>query len=37
MNLIGGVTLAGHRTFEMGDEGRPLGGQVFVGVQGGLR
>jgi hypothetical protein len=29
--------LAGHRAFEMGDEGRALGSQVFIRVQDGLR
>jgi hypothetical protein len=37
VDLVGGVALAGLGAFEMGDEGRPLGGQVFVGVQGDLQ
>ena len=37
VNFVGRITLAGLGAFEMGDEGRPLGGQVFVVVQGGLR
>jgi hypothetical protein len=33
MNLVGGVTLAGRRTFEMSDKSLSFGGEIVVGVQ----
>ena len=33
MHLVGGVPLAGRGAFEVGDEGRTLGGQVLIIAQ----
>jgi len=34
VDLVGGIMIAFHRAFEMGDKGRALGGQIVIVFQG---